>query len=113
MITKNKNMKIKFRETRLSKSNKERLEVINEGNYILNQPNMEKLKAVEVCEIGQIKVNGVIGQNLIDAAKECIYLANLLKVTVQLYWNGKYIDVYTGTTIKEIIEKSTLGLINI
>lgn len=67
---------------------------------------MENLKAVEVCEIGQIKVNGVIGQNIIDASKECIYLVNLLKVAVQLYWNGKYIDVYKGTTIEQIIEKS-------
>ena len=67
---------------------------------------MEKLKAVEVCEIGQIKVNGIIGQNLIDASKECIYLANLLKVAVKLYWNGKYIDIYIGTTIEQIIEKS-------
>lgn len=67
---------------------------------------MEKLKAVEVCEIGQIKVNGVVGQDIIGAAKECIYLANLLKVAVQLYWNGKYIDVYRSTTIQQIIEKS-------
>lgn len=67
---------------------------------------MENLKAVEVCEIGQIQVNGVVGKNIIDAGKECIYLANLLKVAVKLYWNGKYIDVYRSTTLKEIIEKS-------
>lgn len=67
---------------------------------------MEKLNAVGVCEIGQIKVNGVIGKNLIDASKECIYLVNLLNVAVQLYWNGKYIDIYKGTTIEQIINKS-------
>ncbi len=67
---------------------------------------MEKLKAVEVCEIGQIKVNGVVGQNIIDAAKECIYLAKLLKISVQLYWNGKHIDVYVNSTVKDVIEKS-------
>lgn len=67
---------------------------------------MSNLKAVEVCEIGQIKVNGIKGQNIIDAGKECIHLMNLLKVAVQLYWNGKYIDVYKGTTIGQIIEKS-------
>ncbi len=70
---------------------------------------MEKLKATEVCEIGKIKVNGVRGENLFDAANECIYLANLLKVSVQLYWNGKYIDVYRGTTTKQIIEKLQKG----
>lgn len=70
---------------------------------------MEKLKSVEVCEIGQIKVNGIKGQNIVDASKECIYLVNLLKVAVQLYWNGKYIDIYKGTTIEQIIEKSLQG----
>ena len=73
---------------------------------------MEKLKAVEVCEIGQIKVNGIVGQNIIDAAKECIYLANLLKVAVQLYWNGKYIDVYRSTTVEQIVKKSINPLTN-
>lgn len=67
---------------------------------------MTNLKAVEVCEIGQIKVNAIRGQNIIDAARECIYLVNLLKVAVQLYWNGKYIDVYKGTTIDDIIKKT-------
>lgn len=66
---------------------------------------MNNLKAVEVCEIGQIMVNGVDGQNIFDAAKECIYLSNLLKVAVKLYWNGKYIDVYRSTTLEEIIKK--------
>lgn len=70
------------------------------------QNKCDKLKAVEVCEIGQIKVNGIIGENLIDAAKECIYLVNLLNIAVQLYWNGNYINVYKGTTIEQIIEKS-------
>lgn len=67
---------------------------------------MENLKAVEVCETGQIKVNGVIGQNIFDAARECVYLSNLLKVAIKLYWNGKYIDVYRSTTVQQIIEKS-------
>lgn len=69
---------------------------------------MEYLKAVEVCKIGEIYVNGVVGQNIIDAAKECVYLSNLLKVVVHLYWNGKYISVYTNTTIEQIIERSAL-----
>ncbi len=67
---------------------------------------MEKLTAIEVCELGQIKVNGVIGQNIVSAAKECIYLSNLLGVAVQLYWNSKYIDIYRSTTVEEIVEKS-------
>ncbi len=65
---------------------------------------MENLKAIEVCEIGILKVNGVRGQNMFDAATECIYLANLLNVAVQLYWNGKYINVYKATTVGEIID---------
>lgn len=67
---------------------------------------MNELKAIEICELGQIKVNGILNKNLIEAAKECLYIANLLKVAVQLYWNGKHIDIYTNDTIQTIIQKS-------
>lgn len=70
---------------------------------------MEQLKAVEVCEIGQIKVNGIKGKNIFDAAKECINLANLLKVAVELYWNGWRIDIYTTTTVEDVVKKVSLN----
>lgn len=65
---------------------------------------MEKLKAVEVAEIAKIQVNGVLGQNIFTAAEECIYLANLLKVVVELYWNGKTVKVYRTTTKTDILK---------
>lgn len=62
------------------------------------------LRAVEVAGIAVLDVNDVLGKTIIDAAKECIFLANLLKVVIRLYWNGKYIMVYRSSTVKDIIE---------
>lgn len=66
---------------------------------------MKTLEAIEICEIAQIKVMGKKGKLLWDAANECIALSNLLKVSVQLYWNGKVIDIYRNMTIGDVIAK--------
>jgi hypothetical protein len=67
---------------------------------------MDKLNAVEVCEIGQIKVNAQLGATIFDAAKECLFLVNLLNVSVQLYFNGRYVNIYKSDTIDTIVQKT-------
>lgn len=86
------------------------LNEISFGKFVelLNEDALKQLKlnAVEVAELGQVKVNGRSGANIMDAAKECIYIANLLKVAVELYWNGKRIDVYVDSRAEDIIKKA-------
>ncbi len=69
--------------------------------------NLGNLNAIEVCELGQIKVMAKKGHNIFMAGRESIQLANLLKVAVQLYFNDLVIDVYVDTTIESIIKKIT------
>ncbi len=66
---------------------------------------MEKLEAIEVAEIGIITVNGVIGKNIFEAAKECIYISNLLQIAVNLYWNGEHIMIYKNDTFISVLGK--------
>ncbi len=47
------------------------------------------------------------GKNISDTGRECIQLANLLKVAVRLYFNSKQILIFTNTDIGEIIAKSS------
>ena len=67
---------------------------------------MTELKAIEVAELSVIKVNGTVGSNIIQASKECLQIAELLKVCVELYWNGKFIMIYRTDTVQSIIDKS-------
>ena len=66
---------------------------------------MEKLKTIEVCELGQIKVNAIKGTNIWDVAIECITLANLLKVAVELHFNDVVIDIYVDNTVTDVMRK--------
>lgn len=65
----------------------------------------DKLNHIEVAELSQIKVNAKLGSNIWNVAIECIALANLLKVAVQLYFNGKHVDVYTDSKVQDIVDK--------
>jgi len=67
---------------------------------------MNELKAVEVTNLQYLDVSGMVGQNIFDAARECIWLANVLKRAVRLYWNGEYIFVFTNSTVEDIICKA-------
>jgi hypothetical protein len=64
-----------------------------------------QLSAIEVVELGQIKVMAIKGRSIFDAGKECIALAKFLKVAVKLYFNNKQIDIYVDTTLEQIIAK--------
>lgn len=66
---------------------------------------MDELKAIEVAEIGVIKVNGKPGHNIFTAANEAVHLSNLLKIAVELNWNGSTILVLRNTTSSEIVSK--------
>jgi len=65
---------------------------------------MKKLKTIEICDLSIIKVNALQGKNIIDTGRECIALANLLKVAVDLYFNDHVIRIYTTTLIEDIIK---------
>lgn len=67
---------------------------------------MKKLKTIEICDLSIIKVNAVKGKNIIDTGRECIELANLLKVAIDLYFNDHIIRIYTTTTIGDIIKET-------
>lgn len=66
---------------------------------------MENLTTIEVVDIGQIPVMAKQGKNIFVVAKECIELANLLQISVKLYFNNKEIDIFTNTKLKDITEK--------
>jgi hypothetical protein len=66
---------------------------------------MEKLRTIEICELGQIKVNAIKNTNIWDVGTECIALANLLKVAVELHFNDVVIDIYVDTTVGDVMRK--------
>lgn len=67
----------------------------------------DKLNHIEVAEVSQIKVNAKLGSNIWDVAKECIALANLLKVSVKLYFNGRYVHIYVDSKVNDIVQTAT------
>ena len=67
---------------------------------------IKELRSVEVVDQSQISVMAKQGANIFDVGRECIVLANLLKVAVKLYFNDKQIDIYVDTTIEQIINKA-------
>ena len=67
--------------------------------------NLGNLNAVEVCELGLIKVNALKYRSIFDCGRECIQLANLLKVVVQLHFSDKVIDVYVTTKLEDILKQ--------
>ena len=66
---------------------------------------MENLKTIEVVDIGQIPVMAKQGRSIFVVGKECIELANLLQLSVKLYFNNKEIDIFTNTKLEDITRK--------
>lgn len=64
-----------------------------------------ELNSIEVVDQGQISVMAKKGSSIFTVGKECIALANYLKLAVKLYFNDKQIDIYTNTTLSDIIAK--------